>query len=252
MSRWCAVVLAVLLAACGSEAPPAQRAQAPAPPVKPVAPVRPAVAVEIVSINPATIDVRGGRVVPTTFQIEYRIAEPEKISEAEVRVQSPGFGVLQRQPIPVAPSGIVQLTIDVNDDFGPVVRFRAVCPGGTTEWRALGTPLDTSVQPPAGVIALTSISPSEIRPSYTGDRQGGFTVGLHGTGLTQDCTIEGERDGSSLPITNPSFRDRALRGFVAHREIDDRPVARRYLEVGLSIRGPGIGKIAITRLPFNE
>src|SRR5690349_7617323 len=97
-SRCCAVLCGLLVAACGSEPPPAQRAQAPQAPVKPVAPVRAAAAVEIVSINPETIDVRGGHVVPTTFTIEYRIAEPEKLSEAEVRVEATGYGVLQRQP----------------------------------------------------------------------------------------------------------------------------------------------------------
>ena len=246
-----AVFLAcAFVVACGGDQPRPQQ-QKPLPPQTQAAPPR-ALPVEIVSISPETIDVRGGRAVPTEFTIEYRIANPEKVSEAEVRIESSGFGVLQRQPVPVQPSGVVTMVADLKDDFGPIVRLRAVCPAGTTEWRQLGVPRDPDASSEASGVTLTSVSPTEIKPSYTGDAAGAARIGLHGSGFSADCKIEAERDGSPVEIANTYFRDRALTGLLRHYDIDSRPVARRYLDFGVSIRGPGVGQINLKRVPFNE
>ena len=208
--------------------------------------------VEIVSISPETIEVRNGRVVPTTFTVEYRIAQPEKVNEAELRIESEGFGVLQRQKVPVEASASVTMTVNTTEDFGPVVRFRVVCPAGTTEWKTLGEPLpDVPARPEPGV-RLTAVSPRYIRPSYTDSQGGGERIRLSGSGITADCKIEGERDGSPIQLNNPYFRDGAMQGLLLRRDIDDRPVGKRYLDFGVSIRGPGVGQINLKRVLFSE
>ena len=242
----------IALPGCGGGSTPSKPvAESPPAPPRATLPPPSGLPVEIVSVTPETIDIRGGRVVPTTFTVEYRIANPEKISEAELRIESSGFGVLQRQPVPVQASGSVTMAVDINEDLGPLVRFRVVCPAGATEWRTLGAP-PPSDESSAGGLTLKSVGPSEIRPDYTGQRGGGERISLYGSGFSAECTIEAERDGSAIQLTNPMFRDGRFSGLLMHSDLDLRPVARRYLDFGVSIRGPGIGQIHLKRVPFNE
>ena len=251
LGAWSLLVL-IAVTGCGGSSPSNQEvAQSPADQPRATAAPPSVLPVQIVSVSPETIDIRGGRVVPTTFTVEYRIANPEKVTEAELRIQSSGFGVLQRQLVPVQASATVTMTVDISEDFGPLVRFRVVCPTGATDWRALGAPPESEPQTTEG-LTLKSVGPSEIRPDYTGDRGGGARITLYGSGFTAECTIEGDRDGSAIQLANPVFRDGRFSGLLMHSDLDLRPVARRYLEFGLSIRGPGVGQINLKRVPFNE
>ena len=210
--------------------------------------------VEIVGINPETIDVRGGRAVPTTFTIEYRIANPEKVEKAELRIVAKGLGIIQREVVPVQASGIVNVTFDGSQDFGPVVRFRVTCPQGTTDWRTLGARPLPLEERQTDDFQITGVSPDRVEPNYSGDTGSGsgVRVGVHGRGFSKDCTVEAERDGSPIQLNNPYFYNRSLNGLLMHRDIDSRPVTGRFLEIGLSIRGPGVGQINLKQVPFNE
>ena len=129
-------VLSVIVSACGGDAPPPRAQDPPAPP-RATVPPKPVMPVEIVSVSPETIDIRGGRAMPTTFTIEYRIANPEKVEKAEIRIVAKGLGIIKRDAVPVQASGIVTLSFDSSHDFGPLVRFRVTCPQGTTDtWAA--------------------------------------------------------------------------------------------------------------------
>jgi hypothetical protein len=248
---WSLLVLVALPACGGGSTPSSQVAQSPPAPPRATLPPASVLPVQIVSVSPETIDVRNGRVVPTTFTVEYRIANPEKVSEAELRIESSGFGVLQRQLVPVEANTSVTMSVDISEDLGPLVRFRVVCPTGATEWRTLGAP-PLPAEPSAEGLTLKLVGPSEIRPDYTGQRAGGERVSLYGSGFTAECTIEGQRDGGAIQLVNPMFRDGRFSGLLMHSDLDQRPVARRYLDFGLSIRGPGIGQINLKRVPFNE
>ena len=209
--------------------------------------------VEIVSVSPETIDIRGGRAVPTTFTIEYRIANPEKVEKAEIRIVAKGLGIIRRDAVPVQASGIVNLSFDSKDDFGPLVRFRVTCPQGTTDWRTLGAPPLPLEERDTGDFKITAVSPDHVEPNYSDTGSGtGVRVKVHGRGFSKDCTVEAERDGSPIQLNNPLFYDRSMEGLLMHRDIDSRPVAGRFLEFGLAIHGPGVGQIHHKHVLFNE
>lgn len=248
-------LLALFATACGGDAPRAgQRAQDPAPQPRATTPPKPVMPVEIVSINPETIEMRGGRAVPTTFTIEYRIANPEKVEKAELRVVAKGLGIIQREVVPVQPSGTVYLSVDATRDFGPIVRFRVTCPQGTTDWRTLGAKPLPLEERQADDFKITGVSPDHVEPNYSGDTGSGsgVRVGVHGRGFSKDCTVEAERDGSPIQLNNPYFYNRSMNGLLMHRDIDSRPITGRFLEIGLSIHGPGVGQIHYQIVSFNE
>jgi hypothetical protein len=249
--------LAVLVTAggCGGQAPPAaQRAQAPPPGPRATAPQPRALPVEIVSVSPETIDVQGGRAMPTTFSVEYRIASPERVEKAELRIVAPGFGIVQREPAPVQANGVVTVAVAPIDDFGPVVRFRVTCPAGTTEWHALGARPLPYEQRSTMTFGITGVSPSHIKPDFIGERQpgSGVPISVGGRGFSPECTLEAQRDGAPIELNNPYFRDNALRGLLLHRDIGNRGISGRYLEFGLAIHGPGVGQINHRHVLFNE
>jgi hypothetical protein len=245
-------VLSVIVSACGGDAPPPRAQDPPAPP-RATVPPKPVMPVEIVSVSPETIDIRGGRAMPTTFTIEYRIANPEKVEKAEIRIVAKGLGIIKRDAVPVQASGIVTLSFDSSHDFGPLVRFRVTCPQGTTDWQTLGAPPLPLEERQTGEFRITAVSPSHVEPDYSGASVGsGVRIGVHGRGFSKDCTVEAERDGSTIHVNNPYFSNRSMHGLLMHRDIDSRPVAGRFLEFGLSIHGPGVGRIHHKHVLFNE
>ena len=210
-------------------------------------------AVEIISVSPETIDIRGGRAVPTTFAIEYRIANPEGIEKAEIRIVAEGLGIIKREPVPVSANAIVNVSLDSTDDFGPLVRFRVTCPQGTTDWRTLGAPPLALEERETGDFKITGVSPDHVAGNYSETGSGsGVRVRVHGRGFSKDCTVEAERDGSAIELNNPYFQDRSMHGLLMHRDIDSRPITGRFLEFGLAINGPGVGKIHHKHVMFNE
>jgi hypothetical protein len=245
-------LLSVSVSACGGDAPPPRAQDPPAPP-RATVPPKPVMPVEIVSVSPETIDIRGGKAMPTTFTIEYRIANPERVEKAEIRIVTKGLGIIKREAVPVQASGVVNLSFDNKDDFGPVVRFRVTCPQGTTDWRTLGAPPLPLEERQAGDFKITGVSPDHVEPDYTGTGTGsGVRVGVHGRGFSKECTVEAERDGATIHLNNPYFYNRSMHGLLMHRDIDSRPVVGRFLEFGLSIRGRGVGQIHHKHVLFNE
>lgn len=246
----------LLLAACGgSSAPPKTDGAVPAAPPPAVPAAAPAVStqpIEIVSVTPETLTVVDGRARPTLFAVEYRIARPETVEKAEVVLHARGLSDVVKKEVPVEASRRVYVALERDFDFGPKVRFRAICPAGTTEWHTLGEPPVPPEKRGASGVAIWSVGPESVGYNTSGMEGTAIRFGISGQGLSSECKAEGQVNGRPIELFTVLFFDRKLQGTFNRREIDERAIAARYLEVKVSIRGARLGQVAIKRIPFVE
>ena len=219
----------------------------------------PAFSVAIVSVSPDYFAVSGGHATWQPLDVAYTIKDPDKITSAKVEVYARELGVIAREDVPIQASGKVRFIVDPkgSTDLGPTVRFRASCPEGTTDWYELGQepqPSDTRLD---GTLRISNVNPSSIKEgpddSEDSNQRGvGTRVSIYGRKLNKDCSIESQVDGSSVQLNNPMYINGHFEGLLMRRDIGYRSVSPRYVEVKLSIRGPGIGQVAIKNLPFSK
>ena len=215
--------------------------------------------VAIVSVSPDYFAVSGGHATWQPLDVAYTIKDPDKITSARVEVYARELGVIAREDVPIQASGKVRFIVDPkgSTDLGPTVRFRASCAEGTTDWYELGQeplPYDTRMD---NTFRISNVSPSSIKegPSDSEDsnqRGVGTRVSIYGKKLNKDCSIESQVDGSSVQLNNLMFSNGHFEGLLMRRDISYRSVSPRYVEVKVSIRGPGIGQVAIRNLPFSK
>ena len=251
----CLGAVVAAMAGCGLEPAPVPRVDAAeslgSPPPRASSARR--VPIEIVSVTPESIQVRGGRAVADDFLIEYRIANPEKVDKAEVRVHARGLSDISRYELPVRAEGTFSLRVEPGAfDFGPTVRFRASCPEGVTDWFTLGSPPVPYDDRMAPGLKIGSVTPESIGFDRNPDSGGAVRIGIWGLELTPECTAEGEIDGRPLPLHNTFAKPKQITALVKFSDLDGRAISARYLEIKVSIRGPGLGQVAIQRIPFVE
>lgn len=254
------VLIALAAAACRRETPPDAADPAAAPP--PVASLTPApteVIPKILSVEPATIFVRDGHATPGIYNVLYEITNVDRVVDAEVRVHAPGLGRVQQMPIaqPAARANISIVVDPTKKDFGPTLAFRARCPGGNTDWRTLGSEPLSAAEFSEPVLRIASVSPDRIsldRALIAGDGDipagAGVEVSVRGPLLTAQCTLEASVNGGPIELHNVFPADKHLRGLVLYRDIGNRYVSTRYLELQLVVRGKGFAREAIKRIHF--
>ena len=242
------VLLAVAVSGCASPETPAQSAK-PRRAATATAP-RPA-RVEIVGIDPPTIEVVNGIAVAGAYSVTYGIRDPAEVTKAELLVHARGLGTISRQEVPIVASATFNLRIDPGSfDFGPTISFRAHCPAGVTDWFVLGSdPLAYEERMSPG-LQIGSIGPRWIDYSPNEDSGSSIRVTIFGQALTRDCTVEGDVNGRTVELFNANAQNKQIQVLLRRSDFGHRAVAARYLEVKLSLKGPGI--VAIAQVPFIE
>jgi len=202
----------------------------------------------ILSISPDTMSVRDGAGTPGSYSLEYVINEIEKVESGVLQVTAPGIGVLAK--IPFTPSAEGYVTFDVDPsrmDFGPTVAFRARCPEGETEWFTLGTRLPDEQRSLPGP-RITNVAPDRISLSRTLMRNegevpagAGVLVTIYGNQLSSDCSLDATVNGRPIELNNLLPQPKGFRGLLLYRDISNREVSARHLEVHLAVSGPGLG-----------
>jgi hypothetical protein len=240
-------------AACGTDnavTTPAAAAAETAPPTRGEPNAIPGeVRPRILSISPDTMSVHDGAGTPGSYSLEYVINEIEKVESGMLQVTAPGIGVLAK--IPFTPSAQGSVTFDVDPsrvDFGPTVAFRARCPEGETEWYTLGTRLPDEERSLPGP-RITNVAPGRISLTRTLMRNegdipagAGVSVTIFGNQLSSDCSLDATVNGRSMELNNLLPQRNGFRGLLMYRDISNREVSARYLEVHLVVEGPGIGR----------
>ena len=203
----------------------------------------------IISISPDTMSVSDGAGTPGSYSLEYTINEIEKVENGWLRVTAPGVGILENK-IPFTPSAEGTVTFDIDPskvDFGPTVAFRARCPEGETEWYTLGTRLPDNQRSLPGP-RITSVSPDRISLTRTLTRNegeiqagAGVSVMIRGNQLTADCGLDATVNGRSIELNNLLPERNGFRGLLMYRDLANREVSARYLEVHLVVQGPKVG-----------
>ena len=243
------MMAAIAGAACGSDnaIDTAAAAAEPQPRGEPNAipgEVRP----RIVSISPDTMSVNDGAGTPGSYSLDYVINEVEKVESGMLQVTAPGIGVLAKIPFTPSAEGSVSFDVDPSRlDFGPTVAFRARCPEGDTEWYTLGTRLPDEQRSLPGP-RITSVAPDRISLSRTLMRNegevpagSGVQVTIYGNQLSSDCSLDATVNGRSIELNNLLPQPKGFRGLLMYRDISNRQVSARHLEVHLAVSGPGIG-----------
>ncbi len=206
------------------------------------------VAPYIASISPDTIVVHEGHAPMQKFTLTYEINNSDKATKAEIQVNVPGVGQVQRSDIAVQPSGQIEFLLDASSfDLGPTVRLRAHCTSSDTDWLTLGDdPPDASQRMGPGV--------PTVSPLYV-DRHGqagAVQVSIWSPQITKDCTVEAKVDGQSVELKNVSAIDKQVRGQLSYSDLQGRAVAEHHFEVELVVYGSGMPRADSIQLKFAE
>lgn len=207
----------------------------------------------LTSVSPESLSLSGDHVAPQTLDVSYTIPEPKTVSTATLKLYVAEVGDIAKMDVPIQESGRVQFVIEPpQHSLGFVVRFRASCPAGVTDWYTLGqVPLDYDARR-ADVFRITNVTPQSI-PWTQGmdpDNSGaGKRFHVFGPRLTADCTIEGQVNGSTVELNNVLYINKQFEGLLMYRDINYESVSPRYAELKLVIKRTGL-MAAITRIPF--
>jgi hypothetical protein len=243
-------VAALAGAGCGRDNAAATPAAAAPPPVRGEPNAIPGeVRPRIISISPDTMSVYDGAGTPGSYSLDYVINEIEKVESGMLQINAPGVGVLAKIPFTPFAEGSVTFDIDPSHmDFGPTVAFRARCPEGETDWYTLGTRLPDEERSLPGP-RITSVAPDRISLTRALMRNegeipsgAGVSVTIFGNQLTSDCSLDATVNGRSIELNNLLPQRNGFRGLLLYRDISNREVSARHLEVHLVVEGPGIGR----------
>jgi len=255
---FCIATCWILAAGCNksSNAPSAPQNAPSAPqPTSHPAPAPRTVAPRITSIEPETIEVRGGHASSTRFRVSYSIDSPERVTKAMLRIYAPGIGDVQHPvDVLVRASDILDFTLDTSEDFGPKVSFRVHCPAGDTDWYTFGSPPQPYDPEANGKIKISNVTPRYVS-SYneTGAENSGTLVTIWaGDMITSECTAETEVDGHAVELKNTNTQHRQMQGLLMRSDVQQRSIAARYLEFKLILEGHGVATEAIKQVPFSE
>ena len=213
------------------------------------------IGLNLTSVSPETLSLSGDHVAPQTLDVSYTIPEPQTVSSAVLKLYVGEVGDIAKMDVPIQERGRVQFDIEPRQhSLGFVVRFRASCPAGVTDWYTLGqVPLDDAARR-ADVFRITSVTPPSI-PWTQGmepDNGGaGKRFHIFGSRLTADCAIEGQVNGSTVELNNVLYINKQFEGLLMYRDINYDSVSPRFAELKLIIKRTGLMG-AIKRMPFAE
>jgi len=189
----------------------------------------------IVSISPTTVPIRAGHAYTERYTLEYDILGIEKVKSGYITIYSPGVGQVQKIDFSPQAHGSIEFTLDVeNFDFGPSIRFRAVCPKGNSDWIPMGLiPADYPPHDPS-LLQMGTISPSYIQARNDANNPAsGVEITLWGQQFETGCKPETEVDGTSVQLQNVSAYGKQIKGLLLRSDIQQRAVAARYFDVTL-------------------
>ena len=208
----------------------------------------------ISSVSPERLALEDDHVGSQTLTVSFSIPDPSSVTSAQLRLYVGEIGNIAMQKITPAEHGTARFAIDLSpQSVGPTVRFRAVCPSGTTEWYTMGQiPYDYQERM-AKVFRISNVTPESVRWSEALDAPGaGQRVAIWGSGLPSDCRIEAEANGSSIELNNVVYLSQRYEGLLMYRDVASEPVSPRYAELKLLITRSGQGLEAVKRVPFRE
>jgi hypothetical protein len=210
----------------------------------------------IEGVSPDRVLIDGDRVAPQAFDVSYRMRDLKSIRDAWIQLDIPGAGELTRVGVAVQDSGSVRVEVGSGSpSLGPTVRFRASCANGASAWYTMGQALASSRErsADAGAVRITNVSPPSIArnaamdPARTG---AGQRVVVTGKGVSADCNVEAEVNGSRVELANTRFNGPRFEGLLLFRDLGYSPVARRYLEMKLVVKRSDAPLVAMRKLPF--
>lgn len=233
--------------ACSEPDPPrATRRQTPPP-----QPARTAFAIN--AVTPERLALDGDRVGTQVLTVSYSIPDPATVTQAQLKLYVGEIGNIATQEVTASEHGEAQFVIEPSPhSLGAVVRFRASCSSGTTDWFTLGQmPLDYK----AKIFRIDNVTPPSIKWSDAmGEHQSGVgaRVSIWGSGLPDDCRIEAQANGSSIELNNVLYFNRRYQGLLKYEDIGDAPISPRYAELKLLVTRRGQRVEAVKRIAFLE
>jgi hypothetical protein len=208
----------------------------------------------IEGVSPDRVLIDGDRVAPQAFDVSYRMRDVKSIRDAWIQLDIPGAGELTRVGVALQDSGSVRVEVGSGSpSLGPTVRFRASCANGASQWYTMGQAFAGSRAADAGAVRITNVSPPSIArsaamdPAKTG---AGQRVVVTGKGVSADCNVETEVNGSRVELANARFNGPRFEGLLLFRDLGYSPVARRYLEMKLVVKRSDAPAVATRKLPF--
>ena len=197
---------------------------------------------------------RAGHAYVERYTLEYDILDIEKVKSARIVIYSPGVGQVQSFDVSVQAHGKIEFNLDAeNFDFGPTVRFRALCPRGTTDWYTMGTLPADYAQRSADRMQIGNVNPSYVTASNDANSPGSaIEITLWGAQFEPGCKAETEVDGASVELQNVYAVNKQIKGLLLRSDIQQRAITARYLEVDLQLKNTGMAVEDTVHLNFRE
>lgn len=204
---------------------------------------------EILTVTPDPLVLAGSRSFdPLTLHMTYRIVHPEKVDRVVLKLWNDAVGVIDTTPVPLQEHGTLDWTVAGPVNVGPLVRLRAHCPDGETNSFVWGAPR----QPSDAALTITGTSPGAARSGVPEDADPAsetVPVEVFGNGLSPDCRLIANINGTDVTLTTNAGRVNALTGFI-RRDMMPHPVLMRWFDLELIVHDSDGGTQAVRRVPL--
>ena len=212
--------------------------------------------VALTSIVPDRLATDGDHIANQILEVSYRIQDPDRIKTAKLYLWAPDVGDLGQFEVPAQATAAVRFLVTPGEhSIGPEVRFRAVCPEGTSDWYTLGQ-LEPEGEPAKEGISIHHMSPKSIG-WHLGDPMGQKLttqrIILNGSNFSPACTVESESNRSRIELQDVKYDRKTLQGLLKLSDIGTDRVTPRYAELKIVVSGgDDFLRTFERKLPFSE
>ena len=213
--------------------------------------------VAITGFTPEGLAIDSSRVPDQILDVTYQLQDPTRVTSAKLFLWAPDAGDLGQMDVPVQPTASVRLLVIPGEHswVGPEVRFRAVCPEGTSDWYTLGQ-IPPDEPPSKDSVRIDHLSPESIGwhlGDPIGQQHKAYNVIVNGSGFSAACTIESEVNRSRIQLQEIKYDRKTLQGVLLASDLGTDRVTPRYAELKLVVYGPNdFIRTNTVKVPFAE
>ena len=188
------------------------------------------------AVTPDAVPFTDNKAIIGVFHVTYEIEAPELLTNARLELRT-DRSLIARVDVPIQAHGEVDLHVDNDVTIGPTIKLQLQCPGGETNWLAIGAlrPAPSSAQPRIEDITPDHVPEESDLDAANGGADAPVEFYLWGAGFQRDCKAR-------FTVNNGQPLDASARFWTSQKvyvTISRRPFSRldwsnqRYLDLRL-------------------
>jgi hypothetical protein len=140
------------------------------------------------AVTPETVPFSDNKAVLGSFHVKYEIERPELLTKARLELRTNEY-VVAYVDVPRTARGEADLKVDNAVAIGPAIKLQLQCPGGETNWLAIGAlrPASSSALPRIENITPDSVPEESDLEHMAGGVDAPVEFSLWGAGFQPDC-----------------------------------------------------------------